>query len=182
MNRLRTGATVVLTILAAGCASVPLSTMWRMRSFSPDDLRSLHPAELRAFVRTLSPVTVQADAGTIDVSVSPRSGEPLLGHFALQAVPAEGVPGLPAPGSGRRWIALGLTPEARTAFARFAGSLDESSLEGSSVSLDVSVKLGKLPPELDAVPFEVRLQLDGSERPFVLIKERTLRLSRDQDR
>ena len=44
-------ALLALAALVAGCTSVPLSTMWRLRNFGPDQLLALEPTELRAAAR-----------------------------------------------------------------------------------------------------------------------------------
>jgi len=54
-------AIIVLSIVSimAGCSSVPISTMWRMKDFSDQDLAEIDPNELR--VRVVHPVYMAFD-------------------------------------------------------------------------------------------------------------------------
>ena len=57
-------ASVVFSIVSilAGCSSVPLSTMWRMKDFSVQDVAGIDPNELRAMI--ISPDFVPKQKGS----------------------------------------------------------------------------------------------------------------------
>ncbi len=63
---------LALALLAGGCTSVPLSTMWRLRSFNAEQLFALDPAHLRAAARVDSRATMKNV--TISLDVDPPDG------------------------------------------------------------------------------------------------------------
>ena len=52
-------ALAALTAGAAGCTSVPVSTMWRLRNFGAEELFALDPTHLRAAARVDARATMK---------------------------------------------------------------------------------------------------------------------------
>ena len=58
---------LALALLAGGCTSVPVATMWRLRSFNAEQLFALDPAHLRAAARVDSRATMKNVTISLDV-------------------------------------------------------------------------------------------------------------------
>ena len=94
--------------LVAGCMSIPLATMWQLRSFEVADLAALDPAQVRV-AGLIEPGSGRIDTAksTLTVKLSPKGGGTDEVHaFGLEPAPVQGGPILPS--DDPRWEVLQL--------------------------------------------------------------------------
>lgn len=176
MKRRAVVALGALAAVAAGCTSVPLSTMWRLRNFGAEQLFALDPTELRAAARVDSRATMRNV--TISVDVEPPDGtvrrtyviplEQPTADARLERAPAD-----------RRWYAFALSPKGLAEYQRIKreyGSLPKGS---SAIVRIAAADDGSVPPALmRAFPLRVDVLLDPAEGYFTMISETTLDLTK----
>ena len=176
MRRLAWLAAVACVL--AGCTSIPLSTMWMMRSFTLDDFFMKEPHDLRVAIRTDDRVKRGPDNPMIDIRIDGVATKPVCYAFALVPVDARGpaeltLDALPA---HRRWYAFGLSKQGTEAFER---ARREVRIEkGTEARFELNVTMtGVLDfaDGQDSAPMRVDLALDRKDGYFTLIKETTLR-------
>jgi hypothetical protein len=172
---MRRRALLALVALTAGCTSVPIATLWRLRNFGPDQLFALDPTELRAAARVDSRATMRNV--TISVDVEPNDGATRRAYVIPLEQPASDARLERAP-ADRRWYAFALSPEGLAEYQRIRreyGSLPK----GSRGTVRIAAKDdGSVPPALmRAFPLRVDLLLDPAEGYFTLISETTLDLT-----
>lgn len=154
----------------AGCTSVPLATMWKLRSFSVDEFFAMNPDDLRAAVRT--DARASFNAVDINITVTPKGGEASNHAIRLQqAVTAD--PRLePAP-ADRRWYVFALGPQGVKVFDAVRRDVTAvRKIPGSSLRLGICAQEASVPPEIaKALPMRVDLLLDPKEGWFTMISE-----------
>jgi hypothetical protein len=169
---------VALALLAAGCTSVPLSTMWRLRSFSAEQLFALDPAHLRAAARVDARATMKNVTITLDVE--PADGSAGRTYLIPLERPVDD-PRLERPPADRRWFAFALSKPALAEYQRIKREY-ASVAKGSRGTLKIAASDdGTIPPELKrAFPLRVDVLLDPAEGFFTLISETKLDLSQQK--
>lgn len=78
--------------LAAGCVSVPLSTLWKMRRFGPQDLLQLDPAALRVAATTAEGVQPDPAKTTLRIGLVEKDGSKRTLNLALEEAEREAPP------------------------------------------------------------------------------------------
>lgn len=157
-------------LAVTACTSIPLSTMWKLRSFSIDDFFALDPAQLRAAVRT--DARASYDAVDINIAVAPKGGETTKHMIRLQQ-PAGGDTRLePAP-PGRRWYVFALGTEGVKVFDAVRNEVAAvRKIPGSSLTIGVSAREATVPPDIaKALPMRLDLLLDPKEGWFTMFSE-----------
>jgi hypothetical protein len=131
--------TVLPALLLAGCAHVPLGTMWAMRGFERADLVAMEPGALRAAVRVPDAFVVEREGHLLRVTLQ-QEGQP------EQQLEAALVVEFATAGSdtferkaAHRWHAFKLTPEGERGFRAIQRALDAIP-EGSKGSFTLEVK------------------------------------------
>lgn len=160
-------------VAASGCTSVPLATMWRLRSFSIDEFFALNPRELRAAVRTDARATFSAV--DIEFKIEPKGGPASTQRIRLQqAVAADAR--LERPPANRRWFVFALGDEGVAVFQAVRREVDVSrKVPGGSISIGVSAREAVVPPDLaPALPLRLDLLLDPKDGWFTMISETRL--------
>lgn len=154
----------------AGCTSVPLATIWKMRSFTVDDFFALNPDDLRAAVRT----DARASYGAVDINitVAPKGGE--ASHHAIrlqQAVASDAR--LEPPPANRHWYVFALGPEGVKVFDAVRRQVAVvRRIPGSSLRLGIGAQEANVPPDIaKALPMRLDLMLDPKEGWFTMVSE-----------
>ena len=169
---------VVIALLAiAGCTSIPLATMWKLRDFTVESFFAKDPAQLRVAVQVDKTMRRGPDSPKIDIRVKAASTKPICYAFALDPVDASAKSELilerPAP--DRRWYVFALSPEGIDAFRKAQRELKIKQQEQTEIALNIT--LAKvLEPATDGAPFPLRidLALDRVDGYFTLIRETTV--------
>lgn len=164
-------------LLATGCTSVPLSTMWRLRSFSVDDFFALDPRELRAAVRTDARATFSAV--DIEFTIEPKSGPASTQRIRLQqAVAADAR--LEKPPANRRWFVFALGDDGVAVFQAVRREIDVArKVPGSGITIGISAREAVVPPDLaPALPLRLDLLLDPKDGWFTMFSETQLDTTR----
>ena len=171
-------ALAALAAGAAGCTSVPVSTMWRLRNFSAEQLFALEPTDLRAAARVDARATMKNV--TISLDVKPAGGAPPLSYLIPLEQPVSD-PRLERAPADRRWFAFALSPQGLAEYRRIKREFN-SIPKGSQAILKIAAADdGTVTPELKrAFPLRVDVLLDPAEGYFTLIRETRLDLSQQQ--
>ncbi|HET9025536.1 MAG TPA: hypothetical protein VFN64_13255 [Burkholderiaceae bacterium] len=169
---------LALALLTAGCTSVPLSTMWRLRSFSADQLFALDPTQLRAAARV--DARAKMKDVTISLEVEPSDGSARRTYLIPLEQPVNDLR-LERPPADRRWFAFGLSKPGLVEYQRIKREY-ASVPKGSRGTVKIAASDdGTIPPELKhAFPLRVDVLLDPAEGYFTLINETKLDLSQQK--
>ena len=165
-----------LLALTAGCTSVPVSTMWRLRNFGADQLFALDATQLRAAARVDARVTMKSV--TLQLDVEPSDGSARRSYVIPLEQPTHEARLERAP-ANRRWFAFALSPQGIAEYQRV--KRDYASLpKGSRGTLRIAAADdGSVPDELKkAFPLRVDVLIDPAEGYLTLISETRLDLTR----
>ena len=166
---LRAAAGIAAAGLLAGCMSIPLATMWQLRSFEVADLAALDPAEVRV-AGLIEPGSGRIDTSksTLTVTLTPKGdGADEVHAFGLELSPVQGGPILP--GNDPRWQVLQLDPAGLAAMRRLQPRLERIEDDYAGWSLSVSLQLlGGPPKDVPELRFSVRVQLADDQEPMTL--------------
>lgn len=163
--------------LLAGCLSIPVSTIWKLRNFGPEQLFALDPTELRAALLVDPRVTMKG--GRIDIAIEPPGGAPKRGYAILLQQPQRDDPRLPRAPAGRTWQVFALSPASVAEFAKLKQEF-KAIPKGTTVSVSVGFDEREVPPELRRdFPVRLDLLLDPADGYFTMIKDTTIDLDRD---
>jgi hypothetical protein len=164
-------------LAATACTSVPLSTIWKLRSFSVDDFFALNPNELRAAVRT--DARASFSAVDIEIAAKPKDGVPSSHRIRLQQAIAADARLEPAP-ADRRWFVFALGSDGVKVFdsvRRDVAALRKN--PGSSLTLGISARESVVPPDIaQALPMRLDLLLDPKQGWFTMLSETRLDTTR----
>jgi hypothetical protein len=171
-------AVLAAAALAAGCTSVPLTTMWRLRSFGVEQLFALDPTQLRAAARVDSRARMRNV--TIGVDVEPADRSTPRSYVIPLDQPAADPRLEPAP-PGRRWYAFALSAQGLGEYTRIKQNY-ASVPKGSRGKVTIAAADdGSVPPDLmRAFPLRLDVLLDPAEGYFTLISETTLDLTQSR--
>lgn len=163
-------------LLLAGCASIPLSTLWKLRGFDGNDLIAMEPADLRAALWLQPQVPVAPDSVRLSLSLERADGGRDEHAFGLE--PARG-PGPVEPGKTYRpWQ---LDADGRRALAavqrqlRAARDAGGAAYEGATFQVNFKPEFGDARP--DTLRVSVQLLLDPAQGWFLLLDEAELAVS-----
>ena len=178
----------VFTVLCS-CASVPLSTLWKAKNLTPQDLAQIKPADLRA--------AIQSEPEFLDISPSPILGvyfhqtdhSPKEFSFELQRL-EEDLSGLPEPDAKSSWVAFRLKESEEEPFAemqnQLLGFLNNAEDTGGGFGLNVVFEADDENPrsedekkasleaverwQKDGIPFGVAIRLYEEDGFIVIVK------------
>lgn len=175
----RIAALLVGVALLTGCMSIPLSTMWAMRSFEPGDLAAIEPGDVR--VATLVEPSIggiDPDKARLKLTLTPRQGEPEVHVFGLVLSPVQGGPIVP--GGHPQWQVLQLDPAGVAAMRALEPRLSDLESHYKGWALNVSVQgLDKTPKHVDTLYFSVRVQLARDQAPLTLFDRAEIEMERE---
>lgn len=172
----RTRAALPALLLLAGCLSVPVSTLWRLRSFGIDDFVALDPAALRAAVRT----DARAGFAEVVLRVTTDWDDGERQHYDIRLRPdARPDPRLePAP-AGRRWLAFALEEAAMASFRDLQRRLAAAGRRRGRIEIAIEPRQSQVPADVArALPVRVDLLLDPRQGYFTMIRETVVDTSR----
>lgn len=169
-------------LLLTACASVPISTMWKMRDFGPADIAALDPETLRV-ATLLDPVRLRVDPAkaTLLMTLVPRAGgadevytmqlrEALVGNDDL--VPRDAI----------GWQILRLTPES-AAMMREALPRVTRDMKADYTRFSFKVAFGLTDSDTlageDEMRVTVRLALAADQEAFTLLDRATIPITHD---
>jgi hypothetical protein len=173
LHRARRGLLAAAGALSlAGCMSIPVSTLWRLRSFDIDDLLALNPADLRAAV--LSDPRVRFAYVDLNITLQLKAQAEERTVIRLDAL-QKGDARLERAADNRRWTIFALDAAGIAAFDRLRQGLARArGQSGGSLTLGVSTKEAEVPPDLATrLPLRLDLLLDSKEGWFTLLRETT---------
>jgi hypothetical protein len=162
---------ILLTLLLAGCAGIPLSAMPRLMSLQKQ-LLELDPAQLMVAIQTDSRMPPPTEVPVLQLAIRPREAgafEPVDKKLALRAAPFPGgARGLePAP-AGRRWLVYSIPPAAQAELVAvqdyFRKLQAEKPKGGGSVAIGISqAGMPATDPALAETKWESWLQTSNQE-------------------
>jgi hypothetical protein len=167
-----------LTLLAAGCTSIPVSTLWRLRNFGPEQLFALDPMQLRAAARVDSRALMKNV--TIAIDVQSADGSTRRAYVLPLEQPVQD-PRLERAPVDRRWFAFALSKPGLAEYERIKREYASLPKGGRSTIRVSASDAGTVPAELmRAFPLRVDVLLDPAEGYFTLINETKLDLTQAQ--
>jgi hypothetical protein len=140
-------AIAALATMLSACASIPLTTMWKLRSFSAQDLKALNPADIRVVVKAPEQLRFEPNQTTLDVNLTPReTQEKILHEHANLVLLKQGrfVPAdVPVAQSGYALYLMKLSPQGLKSFQDFQQRLDpDVEHHYESINFDAKVQFG----------------------------------------
>jgi hypothetical protein len=163
----------VVALLSA-CASIPLSTMWKMGDMTPERFFASDPRQMRVAVRTSDDVKRGSGLPQIRIDLDAPSTKPICYAFTLEPIDprAFGEPPLDALPAHRRWHAFALSRAGIDAFERARREVRIKELKGATFSLEVTMTdTLNWPEAAKSVGFGIDLALTTKDGYFTLIKE-----------
>lgn len=179
MDRSRLAAAGMCMALAlSACASIPLSTLWALREFGPEDLAAVEPADVR--VATL----VEPAVGDIDpakshlkLTLTPREGPPEVHLFGLRLSRVQGGPVVPA--GDPRWQVFELDDAGLVAMRKVKPRLADLESDYRAWALNVSMQgFDEVPAQVEALHLSVRVQLADDQAPLTLFDRAEIPMER----
>lgn len=138
----RLALAAVLLALGA-CASMPLSTLWKLSQFGPDDLLRIEPSQLRVAAATAEGVRPDAGQTTLVVDLVARDGSKRSIELALQEASGE-----IAPAQKRAWTIARPTTASERRLAELRDELRANpDAEPDSVAIHVNVMIHERPAQ-----------------------------------
>ncbi|WP_140909519.1 hypothetical protein [Cognatiluteimonas lumbrici] len=160
---------ILLALLLAGCASIPLSTALRFANWDARDLARVDPAQVRVRVSVDEGIGIDVDGTRLGMSLIDDAGVVHAAELPLTLLASR---------SGTRpggWfrsdipvdtVVLALTPDGADKLV----GMRQLVLSGQprEFSLKVWAKLAEVPPETRAVRFWADVRL-GEDEPYVTV-------------
>ncbi len=167
----------IVSILA-GCGSVPLGTMWRMKDFSIQDVAAIDPNELRA--RIISPDFVPKQEGSrLDIGFLDNDSNDIYA-FPLEIIDRKEE----TRGMFRKRVVrtttFKLTPEAVDAFVRFKEVIRADERKHRKVHLNVSSAFEpiEMKEEPKVLEISILLKFKAEEDYLTLINKARIDLNK----
>ena len=167
----------IACLALAGCASIPLGTLWKLRGFDENTLVQLEPSDLRAALSLAPAVAVQPESVKLSLELSRDNAGPERHAFGLE--PATG----PGPlDSERRYSLWRLDDAGIRALAsvqrslRAAQASDTDAYSGATFSVNFQPDFQGDPPE--ALQVSVQLLLAPEDGWLLLLDEAELPINR----
>lgn len=153
-------AALALLCLLAGCVSMPVSTLWKLRHFDEQTFVALDPARLRAAVLAERGVRMQAGKVKLGLRLEFDNGYRQDYHAGMRELAGSVAdwPGLgPAP-QGFAWTVMALSDQGTAELRRFQQDF-RAKPAGTSASVAIEVKLDETGISENREPFEAEFWL-----------------------
>lgn len=167
-------------VLLAGCTSIPLGTLWKMRDFGKDDLAAIDPQALRvAGLVEPGPLLDPARSVlTLTLTLTPEQGPPERHAFGLRNARLYSAQLVPA--GDPRWQIFELDDTGRAEMRRLLPILDTIEERHERFAFDVKMQMaGDLPADVDMLRMSIRVQLAAGQEPLVLLDRAPMPIERD---
>lgn len=171
---------VVLMILLEACASIPLTTMWKLHSYGVKDLESLNPADIRVAVKLPGSLKFEPNQTMLDVTLTPKDPKQEIIHEHARLmllnqgrfVPAD----VPVADAGETWYLMKLDPAGLKSFQDFQRRLGPDAEDRyDSLSFDAKIQFDKGTFRTGAhFSLSVWLRLKRDDDYFALLKDTPL--------
>ncbi len=170
---------VLACLLLAGCASIPLSTLWKMRGFDPADLASVEPRDVRLAGR-IAPAAMRIDPerSHLELRLTPRSNA-TEEVYAFGLRPTQVYDSRLLPGAEPDWHVFSLDDDGIAAWQRLRPRLLDIKQRYRKVVFSFSLRTrDDPPPGVDDMIGSARLQLGLDQAPLVLLDRAHLPIER----
>ncbi len=172
-------------IMLAGCASIPLGTLWKMRSFDADDLARIDAREIRLAGRIdPAPQRVDPSRTHLELSLVPRVEGAPDEHYAFSLrVSDDYEPALiPEPDPQHRWVVLELDDAGLAAWQRLQPKLVnvKKNYRGASFSFEFKAT-DEGSEKFDAIWVSARLELDPQQGPLTLLDRKRFKVEQEPE-
>jgi hypothetical protein len=153
----------------AGCMSVPMSTLWKLRNFSIDQFLALDPNALRAAV--LTDARARYGSVVLEVTAEWKGKPPQRYDIVLKPEPAPD-PRLASAPARKQWTVFALDPDGIAAFEGFRRSLSAARQSEGRIEIGIGLRGSEVPPDLArALPVRVDLLLVPQDGYFTMMRE-----------
>lgn len=162
-----------LFALLAGCASIPLGTLWKMRNFDAADLAKVQPQQVRLAGRVdPAPQVVDPTRSKLVLKLTPKAkGEPEREYVFGLHISRDYDPKLiPESDPHHRWRVFELDDAGLAAWSRLQPELADARQHYRAFSFLCRFKTdGALPAGTEALTISARLELDPEQGPMTLL-------------
>lgn len=168
-------------LLLAGCASIPLSTLWKMRSFDPADLATVEPRDVRMAER-IEPASMRTDPkrSHLELRLTPR-GQTAEEVYAFGLRETRVYDSRLVPAADPQWQVFALDDDGIATWRRLRPKLLDIKRRYSKAVFGFTTKtLDAPPPGVDEMIYSVRLQLGLDQAPLVLLDRAPLEIERKE--
>ena len=169
---------ILLIILAGGCASIPVSTMFRFMNFDKQDFDALNVSEIRARVSLSQPATIKAESARMALELGSEQGVRQF-SFPLVLVSEKvlaGQDGFFTSLPDRTEYTFTLSDEAQENFQ----AVQRTSLnEGTKSGFSVGVGFDNFPTDNTVVRLWIALQLSEEDGYFTLIDDAPVEIDKE---
>lgn len=182
MLRLIFSLSVLVTI--SGCMSIPFTTLFKLSSFTREDLIHLRPEIVGAAIELPEQVKLDEDSVELRVEIhfadSSTDAKPILESHSALAVRDKGrlvTAQLPRADNGRRWYLLYMEPDQLSTFRQFQDSFSRLlAIHGESLVFRIYVFNDFIDRHTLEAPFDISiwLNLDKPEDWFPLTENFTI--------
>lgn len=176
---------ITFIVLLSACASIPMSTMWKLRSFSGNDLKTLNPADIRVVVKVPDVLKFEPDQTNLDLTLTPEDTKQKVlheqGKLVLvkqgRFVPAD----VPVAEPGETLYLMKLDPGGLESFRAFQQRLDpdvEQHYKAANFSANIRFA-NEAAVNNAGFQITVWLRLQRDQGYFALLKDAPLKFSQD---
>lgn len=170
MSRTSVRIALLLLLLAilAGCVSIPLGTLWRMRNFGAADLAMIDPEQLRvAGLVEPGPMRLDPERTVLTLKLTREHEASDTYIFGLRSASTHDAQLVP--NNDPRWQVMELDDAARTAMRRLLPEFETIKQHYNGFSLKVESKfMGDMPTDIETMRLSLRVQLAADQEPLVL--------------
>lgn len=166
-------------LLPAGCASIPLSTMWHMAGYSVEDIGRLNPAEIRVALLLPEGVSLKPGSEALRLKLFHEEGDPAPA-MQLDATLEQYAEGrvaplsIPTADAEHHWELFRVRPEDYQRFSKFQSQFMAQRDELHYKQFTVNIDMKPLDQPLHELTLSVWLKLEREDEPFKLIDNATL--------
>lgn len=174
----KTAAAIVVLATVSACASIPVSTMWKLRNFDASDLERVQPEQLRLAGKVdPAPMTIDPARSHLSLTLKPREdgARDVKYTFGLRATNLHH-PQLVSD-ADPRWQVFELDQKGLAAWKRLQPELADLKTNYQSAEFKFKFKtVGETPAGTDAWIASARLQLGPAQQPLTLMDRARIRL------
>jgi len=173
---------LTLSLLLAGCASIPLLTMWRLHSMTGEDLANLNVNEVQAAVQMPTGFEPDISSFRLKLTLSKDHKTALERVFKLRKL-GDGrlvLPGIPMPGPDKNLYLMALTPQSKQELEQLQPLLSNAKQNYDGFNFRINFKFLNIPSTAAGITLSMWIQLRADQGFFEILKNATLKIDHNK--